>query len=419
MTTCAVSGHYALTASLFYPDGPYQLGGVVVFTPPATCAVNAVGTADIDVVFAARAGGPYLAFRETVPYRFDGTLLRLNEGLAVGALSGISEGIANAIVIIAGDDERALGHALAGTMVRQSSFGAAGPAGPPGPAGPAGPLGPPGAVGPAGADGPTGPIGPAGPAGPAGSPGPAGPVGATGATGPAGLPGPTGPAGPAGPVGADGAPGVPGPTGPVGPTGATGPAGPIGPAGPTGPTGATGATGATGPPGSTGPAGPIGPIGPTGLTGPTGATGPAGPAGPPGLGYALQAGSSANLNPADSTTYYYGCFPSIAAANTAAASANSRCYVPRAGTITAVVVHFWNSATLASAQTSTVTIRINGTLSTSVATAVLNNAASTQYATAALSIPVVAGDYFQILWTTPAWATNPTAVRLAVTVYIQ
>jgi hypothetical protein len=135
VTTCTVSGQYALTASLFYPEGPYQLGGVVVFTPPATCSINAVGTAVIDAVYAARSGGPYLSYRETVPYRFDGTFLHLNEGLAIGALSGIADGVANAIVIIAGDDERSVGHALAGTMVRQAAFGAPGPQGPPAPPG--------------------------------------------------------------------------------------------------------------------------------------------------------------------------------------------------------------------------------------------------------------------------------------------
>jgi len=363
VTTCAVSGQYAVTASLFYPDGPYQLGGIIAFSPPASCAVDAIGTARIDVVFAARNGGPYFSYRETVPYRFDGTYLRLGNDLAVGALSGLADGVANAIVIVAGDQERAFGHALAGTMVRQTVAGS----GTPGPTGPAGPVGP---IGPPGVDGP---------------PGPAGPTGAQGAAGPIG---------PTGPPGADGAVGPAGPTGAAGPVGPAGPAGPIGPAGPFGPTGLPG------------PAGPVGPVG------------PAGPAGPSGLGYVLQAGSSANLNPADNATYYYGCFPSVAAATSAAASASSRCYIPRAGTVTAVVFQFWNSGTLASAQNSTLNFRLNGTTSTAITTAAVNNSAATS-GSAALSIPVAAGDYFQILWTTPVWAPNPTNVRLAVVVYVE
>ena len=361
VTTCAVSGQYSVTASLFYPEGPYQLGGIVDFSPPASCAVNAIGTARIDVVFTARGGTPYFSYRETVPYRFDGTFLQLGDDLAVGALSGLTDGIANAVVIVAGDQQFAFGRALAGTMVRQTMAGS----GTPGPTGPAGPQGPVGPAGPSGSDGPTGPAGP------------------------------VGPLGPTGPPGADGT------VGPVGPAGAAGPIGPVGPAGPIGP------------------AGPFGPPGIPGPVGPTGPVGPAGPAGPAsGLGYVLQAGSSANLNPADNTTYYYACFPAVAAANTAAAAANSRCYIPRAGTVTAVVLQFWNSGTLGSAQTSTVNFRLNGTTTSLVATGLLNNSATTT-GSATLSVPVAAGDYFQILWTTPVWTTNPTAVRLAVVVYIE
>jgi hypothetical protein len=86
--------------------------------------------------------------------------------------------------------------------------------------------------------------------------------------------------------------------------------------------------------------------------------------------------------------------------------------------VTAVIVQFWNSGTLASAQTTTVNFRLNGVANTLIATGLLHNAATTT-GSAALSVPVAAGDYFQILWTTPVWTTNPSAVRLAVTVYIQ
>ena len=158
---------------------------------------------------------------------------------------------------------------------------------------------------------------------------------------------------------------------------------------------------------------------PWGCRGPIGPAGPAGPPGPAGLGYVLQAGSSANLNPADNATYYYGCFPSIAAATSAAVNANNRCYLPRAGTITAVVAHFWDAGTLASAQPSTISLRLNGVSTTPVTAAVLNNAASTVFSNTGLSIPVAAGDYLQVLWSTPVWAPNPTNVRLAVVVYVQ
>ena len=83
-----------------------------------------------------------------------------------------------------------------------------------------------------------------------------------------------------------------------------------------------------------------------------------------------------------------------------------------------MVLQFWNAGTLGLAQTSAVNFRLNGTTNTLVATGLLNNSATTTRS-AALSVPVAAGDYFQILWTTPVWTTNPTAVRLAVVVYIE
>ena len=159
----------------------------------------------------------------------------------------------------------------------------------------------------------------------------------------------------------------------------------------------------------------MGPIGATGAQGPTGNAGPAGPAGS-GLGYALQAGSFANLNPADNTTYYFGCFASIAASTTAA---RTRCYVPKPGTITSVRVTFWNAGTLSSAQASTLNLRLNNTTDTVVSAAVVNNPVVTTFGDASLSVAVSEGDYFEIKWVTPTWSTNPTNVRMSVVVYIE
>ena len=155
-----------------------------------------------------------------------------------------------------------------------------------------------------------------------------------------------------------------------------------------------------------------------GLTGTTGATGTSGPAGPAGsgLGYALQGGSFANLNPADNTTYYFGCFTSIAASTT---PARTRCYIPKPGTITAVRVTFWNAGTLSSPQTSTVSLRLNNTTDTVVSTAVVNNPVVTTFSNASLSVTVGEGDYFEIKWVTPTWPTNPTNIRMSVAVYIE
>jgi hypothetical protein len=151
--------------------------------------------------------------------------------------------------------------------------------------------------------------------------------------------------------------------------------------------------------------------GATGATGSTGSTGASG-----GLGYAIQAGSSANLSPADATTYYYGCFNSIAAGTTAA---RARCYIPKAGTVTAIYGNFWVATTLGTAETSTISFRLNNTTDTAISAAVVANAAATTFSNTGLSIAVAAGDYFELKWVTPTWVTNPTAVRLSVVVYIE
>jgi hypothetical protein len=210
--------------------------------------------------------------------------------------------------------------------------------------------------------------------------------------------------------------GATGATGAAGATGATGAAGAAGATGPTGAPGAAGATGATGSTGATGPTGAAGTNGVNGATGATGATGPTGPTGPTGTGYSLQAGSSTNLNPADTTTYYYGCFPSIAASTTAA---SARCYIPKAGTVKAIYGNFWNNGTLGSAETSTINFRVNNATDTVISAGVQNNALVTTFSNSSLSIAVVAGDYFEIKWVTPTWATNPTQVRLAGVIYIE
>ena len=109
----------------------------------------------------------------------------------------------------------------------------------------------------------------------------------------------------------------------------------------------------------------------------------------------------------DSTTTYYGC-GSIQQSNGTAAS--QRCYISKAGTITAVYGAF--SQTAGSAETSTLAIRLNNTTDTTISSAITNDSADVTFNNASMSIAVVPGDYFEIKWTTPAWVTNPTSVRM-------
>lgn len=136
------------------------------------------------------------------------------------------------------------------------------------------------------------------------------------------------------------------------------------------------------------------------------------------LGYSLQA-SGAAFSPADSTTYYYGGNFGGGPGTTADLA---RIYIPKTGTIKAAYV-FFNQAAGASAETSSLSIRLNNTTDYLISSSVVNNAASTAVNSTSLNsgngIAVSAGDYVELKWATPAWATNPTSVRPSVILYIE
>lgn len=87
--------------------------------------------------------------------------------------------------------------------------------------------------------------------------------------------------------------------------------------------------------------------------------------------------------------------------------------------MTAVFLQFLTSGNLGSAQSSTISLRVNNTTDTQISTGAQLNQVVTAYNRTDLSIAVSAGDYFEIKWTTPTWAPNPTNVRLAIVVYIE
>ena len=132
------------------------------------------------------------------------------------------------------------------------------------------------------------------------------------------------------------------------------------------------------------------------------------------VAYTLQA-FAASSNPADATTYFFGSRPTSAILTSGAIT---RIYIPRAGVVKAVYLYFSNSSTLGSNETSTVNFRLNNTTDTTISSAVTNDSVSTAFSNTALSITVAAGDYFEIKWVTPTWATNPLAVFPSAVVYI-
>jgi hypothetical protein len=132
------------------------------------------------------------------------------------------------------------------------------------------------------------------------------------------------------------------------------------------------------------------------------------------VGYTVQGGAYM-FSPADSTAYYFGCMYSQAP-NSSPNLAKLPILVD--GWIRRVSVFFYNSGTLGSAEASSLYVRINDSVDYLVSAVVKNDASTGQFTTYDLSIPVAKGDTFEFKWVTPAWATNPTNVRIAGFVYI-
>lgn len=131
-------------------------------------------------------------------------------------------------------------------------------------------------------------------------------------------------------------------------------------------------------------------------------------------GYSLQIGIP-SINPADSTTYYFG------AANAAVGNTTDGAFaltIPKSGTIKAVAIDIYTGGTLGSSETSTWSVRVN-TTNTTISSTVTTNATTNRFSNTSMSVAVVAGDILQIVFASPAYATNPTTVRGNITVYIE
>lgn len=218
-------------------------------------------------------------------------------------------------------------------------------------------------------------------------------------TGGGGTPGPPGPEGPQGPQGPQG---DAGPSGPAGADGAEGPAGPQGIQGVQGVQGVPGADGAAGAQGPEGPAGPDGAQGPQGIQGPPGASG---------LGYAINV-LALTSSPADGATVFIGCAPRIPGA-----VGLHKIPIVKAGTITAAMVAVY-SGTAGTNEAWSLYVRLNNTTDHLIATLSVNTNERI-FSNTALSIAVVAGDYFSIKGVQPTWATNPLTTTYGGYVYIE
>lgn len=132
-------------------------------------------------------------------------------------------------------------------------------------------------------------------------------------------------------------------------------------------------------------------------------------------GYFMTTAMQANLSaPADGETRYYGS-TGISPATTAQVE---KMFIPATGTVRAVYVSVRNVGTTGTGETSTISFRLNDTTDTTISSSLVTNATYGAFNNTALSIAVTAGDYFEIKWVCPTWATNPTNVSIQATVYI-
>jgi len=133
-----------------------------------------------------------------------------------------------------------------------------------------------------------------------------------------------------------------------------------------------------------------------------------------GFGYSEQFGFG-QFNPNDAANYYGG--GQVQSSGTTAGV--SRIYIPKTGTIKVCYVVFDNAGTLGSSESSTISIRVENTTDYTVSSTVTNDSRPTVFSNTSMSVPVTAGQYIEIKWFTPTWATNPTSVRLSGTIYIE
>lgn len=125
-----------------------------------------------------------------------------------------------------------------------------------------------------------------------------------------------------------------------------------------------------------------------------------------------------SASPSDATTYFLATAQSMTTF-TASGNANTRFYIPKAGVIVSCYGTVTVSGTLGSAGSSTLSLRLNNSTDTTVSSSIAMTAADNAFSGTGLNLTVAAGDYIEFKWLTPTWATNPTLVRTAITVYVR
>lgn len=119
----------------------------------------------------------------------------------------------------------------------------------------------------------------------------------------------------------------------------------------------------------------------------------------------------------DNTTYYFMNDCDLAIFSTGILQ--SRIYMPIDGVITTAYGFFDVSGTLASNENNTVNIVVNGSSTTAISSTIQLTANDVTFNNTGLSVNISVGDYIQITWVTPTFATNPTVVSASLSLVIE
>ena len=124
------------------------------------------------------------------------------------------------------------------------------------------------------------------------------------------------------------------------------------------------------------------------------------------------------FNPLDATNYYAGDLSATLDWGTSAAA--RRHYVAASFELIAASIMIRVAGTIGSGESGTLAIRKNNTTDYTISTGVLMNAANVYIQATGLSgASFVSGDYFELKFTAPTWATNPTNVVFIVALYFR
>lgn len=130
-------------------------------------------------------------------------------------------------------------------------------------------------------------------------------------------------------------------------------------------------------------------------------------------GYVLFA-NSAIFSPTDATAYYFGSLWTYAPTNSDGAQ---KVFIPVSGVLDRVDISVTIITTYGSTELSSIYLRKNGTTDY-LLSSVFNLSGNAAVNKTGLTVSVTAGDYVEIKWITPTWATNPAGLLVNATIHV-